>query len=157
MLYIKNQSSVGYFKVENQPLTFTEATPEASPALTLETGSILIHLMDFFNKTINGLINCSKRVRIRTTSHATPPTNFWGQFSVCKLVLTPIFWKCNTDFSLGPGVYLPIVNTTFHPLRVYPESPSPWIILGSLASLVRISRFDRNLAVTFFSTEYGQI
>ena len=28
--------------------------------------SVLIHLMDYFNKTIDVLINCSKRVRIRT-------------------------------------------------------------------------------------------
>ena len=30
------------------------------------TGSVLIYLVDVFNETIDGLINCSKSVRIRT-------------------------------------------------------------------------------------------
>ena len=46
-----------------QRTSLTEASSETSSPLTLGTGSVL---MDFFNRTIYGLINSSKRVRIRT-------------------------------------------------------------------------------------------
>ena len=41
--------------------------------LFCRTGSVLIHLLDFFNKTINGLINCSKGVCLFVCFHTRSP------------------------------------------------------------------------------------
>ena len=45
-------------RAENKPQMFTNASPEASPVLTL--GTVIVIFIDFFNKIIDIFVTCSK-------------------------------------------------------------------------------------------------